>query len=72
MKFLLCLSVFLPLSITALAQAPADTPAQAPAQTPAQPAPPPMHHRMHPGGSPKGGQHMQEMKDQVAKMRATL
>jgi hypothetical protein len=31
-----------------------------------------MHHRMHPGGSPKGGQHMQEMKDQVAKMRATL
>jgi TolA-binding protein len=49
----------------------AQAPAQAPAQEPA-PQSPPAHHGMHHDRAAMHQKHMQEMKDQVAKMRATL
>jgi len=45
--------------------------AQAPAQAPA-PQTPPAHHGMHHDMAAMHEEHMQQMKDQVAKMRATL
>lgn len=46
--------------------------AQAPTQAPAPQPPPPVHHGMHHDRAAMHQKHMQEMKDQVAKMRATL
>ena len=46
--------------------------AQAPTQAPAPQPPPPAHHGMHHDMAAMHQKHMQEMKDEVAKMRATL
>jgi hypothetical protein len=61
----LCLALML-LTPCLWAQAPAQTPSPTPQSAPT------MHHGMHHDMAAMHQKHMQEMKDQVAKMRATL
>ena len=61
----LCLALML-LTPCLWAQAPAQTPSPTPQSAPT------MHHGMHHDRAAMHQKHMQEMKDQVAKMRATL